>query len=66
MSGMALSAELSAAVLFLDNCFDCSELRVEKWSCQWWWSERMYFYRSEGFGASAEGLFGSVHPASMH
>ena len=23
-------------------------------------------YRSDGFGASAEGLFGSVHPASVH
>ena len=30
MSGMALSAELSAAVLFVDSCFDCSELRVEE------------------------------------
>ena len=27
---MALSAELSAAVLFVDSCFDCSELRVEE------------------------------------
>ena len=27
---MALSAELSAAVLFVDSCFDCSELRVER------------------------------------
>ena len=26
----------------------------------------LYFYQSEGFGASAEGLFGSVHPASVH
>ena len=25
-----LSAELSAAVLFVDSCFDCSELRVEE------------------------------------
>ena len=24
ISGMALSAELSAAVLFVDSCFDCS------------------------------------------
>ena len=55
---MVLSAELSAAVLFVDSCIDCS------W--QWWWREGMYFYRSEGFGASAEGLFGSVHPASVH
>ena len=30
MSGMALSVELSAAVLFVDSCFDCSELRVEE------------------------------------
>ena len=30
MSGMALSAELSAAILFVDSCFDCSELRVEE------------------------------------
>ena len=28
VSGMVLSAELSAAVLFVDACFDCSELRV--------------------------------------
>ena len=27
---MVLSAELSAAVLFVDSCFDCSELRVEE------------------------------------
>ena len=27
---MALSAELSAAVLFVDSCFDYSELRVEE------------------------------------
>ena len=27
---MVLSAELSAAVLFVDACFDCSELRVEE------------------------------------
>ena len=30
MSGMVLSADLSAAVLFVDSCFDCSELRVEE------------------------------------
>ena len=30
MSSMVLSAELLAAVLFLDSCFDCSELRVEE------------------------------------
>ena len=30
MSGMVLSAELSAAVLFVDSCFDCSELRLEE------------------------------------
>ena len=30
MSGRVLSAELSAAVLFVDSCFDCSELRVEE------------------------------------
>ena len=27
---MVLSADLSAAVLFVDSCFDCSELRVEE------------------------------------
>ena len=27
---MVLSAELSVAVLFVDSCFDCSELRVEE------------------------------------
>ena len=27
---MVLSAELSAAVLFVDSCFDCSELMVEE------------------------------------
>ena len=27
---MVLSAELSAAVLFVDSYFDCSELRVER------------------------------------
>ena len=27
---MVLSAELSAAVLFVDSCIDCSELRVEE------------------------------------
>ena len=27
---MVLSAELSAAVLFIDSCFDCSELRLEE------------------------------------
>ena len=26
----------------------------------------LYIYRSEGFRASAEGLFGSVHAASVH
>ena len=56
---MVLSAELSAAVLFVDSCFDCSELRVEE-------SVVDPFYRSEAFGAWAEGLFGSVHPASVH
>ena len=30
MSGMVLSAELSAAVLFVDSCCDCSVLRVEE------------------------------------
>ena len=30
MSSMVLSAELSAAVLFVDSCIDCSELRVEE------------------------------------
>ena len=29
MSGMALSAELSAVVLFVDVLFDCSELKAE-------------------------------------
>ena len=29
MSDTVLSAELSAAVLFVDSCFDCSELRME-------------------------------------
>ena len=27
---MMLSAELSAAALFVDSCFDCSELKVEE------------------------------------
>ena len=27
---MVLSAELSAAVLFVDSCFDCSELKVKE------------------------------------
>ena len=27
---MVLSAELSAAVLFVDSCFGCSEMRVEE------------------------------------
>ena len=30
MSSMVLSAELSVAVLFVDSCIDCSELRVEE------------------------------------
>ena len=30
MSGTVLSTELSAAVYFVDSCFDCSELRVEE------------------------------------
>ena len=30
MSGTVLSAELSAAVLLVDVCFDCSKLRVEE------------------------------------
>ena len=65
---MVLSAELSAAVLFVEACFDCSELGWKsQWLCQRWWREGMlYGYRSEGFGALAEGLFGSVHLASVH
>ena len=30
MSGMVLSAEVSTAVLFVDACFDCSELRMKE------------------------------------
>ena len=30
MSGMALSAELSAVVLFVDVLFDCSKLKMEE------------------------------------
>ena len=62
MSGMVLSAELSAAVLFVDSCFDCSKLRVEESVVVsvWWRKEMLYLYRSEGFGASAEGIRGTA------
>ena len=75
MSGMVLSAELSAAVLLVDVCFDCSELSVEESVVVSVVVERrdvkaintiLYVYRSEGFGASAEGLFGSVRLVSVH
>ena len=66
---MALSAELSAAVLFVDSCFDCSELRVEesvvvsvvvgeKGCCT--------FIGRRGLGRRQKACFGSVHPASVH
>ena len=65
---MVLSEELSAGFLFVHSCFDCSELRVEESVVVsvWWRKEMLYLYRSEGFGASAEGLFGSVQPVFVH
>jgi len=68
MSSMVLSAELSVAVLFVDSCIDCSELRVEELVVVAVVVDRrdVVLLSFGGFGASAEGLFGSVHPASVH
>ena len=62
---MVLSAELSAAVLFVDSCFDCSELRVE---------ESVVVEKRDVVLLSAGGVWGigrrpvwvSVHPASVY
>ena len=62
---MALSAELSAAVLFVDSCFHCSELGVE---------ESVVVERRDVVVLSVRGVWGigrrlvwvSVHPASVH
>ena len=65
---MVLSAELPAAVLFVDSCFDCSELRVEESVVVSVVVERRDIVcLSIGVvWASAEGLFGSVRLVSVH
>ena len=67
---MVLSAELSAAVLFVDSCFDCSELRVEESVVVSVVVER----RDVVVHLSVRGVWGigrrpvwvSVHPASVY
>ena len=66
---MTLSAELSAAVLFVDSCFKCSELRVEESVVVSVVDERRDVVRlSVGgvWGIGRRPVWVSVHPASVY